>query len=224
VHKAARHLAVAHLSGLFVFLGADMLSPFKTSTLHNLQRVGARGGEKNMKNVNALNGAELSDLFFEFLEKKGHRDSLKAMDLVARHWFRDAVILEEEDFSEELPRLRYYRELTEESQSSTLFAMDQGQTGSIAAIRFELRGSKGKGELKEPFRELTNSTAQSLHRSLHRLSSRHLCTELIHRISVDVSTSRVDEIGPQIFGLKRPDPSAVLQQAFFLPCAGRLRP
>ena len=68
-----------------------------------------------MKNVNALNGAELSDLFFEFLEKKGHRDSLKAMDLVARHWFRDSVILEEEDFSEELPRLRYYSELTEES-------------------------------------------------------------------------------------------------------------
>jgi hypothetical protein len=37
------------------------------------------------------------------------------MDLVARHWFRDSVILEEEDFSEELPRLRYYSEFTEGS-------------------------------------------------------------------------------------------------------------
>jgi hypothetical protein len=65
-----------------------------------------------LKNINALNGAELSDLFFEFLEKKGHRDLLKAMDLVAEHWFRNAVILEEEDFPEDLPCLRYYSELT----------------------------------------------------------------------------------------------------------------
>jgi hypothetical protein len=67
---------------------------------------------ETMKNINALNGAELSDLFCEFVEKNGHRDSLKAMDLIAQHWFRDAVILEEEDFPEELPRLRYYSELT----------------------------------------------------------------------------------------------------------------
>jgi hypothetical protein len=46
---------------------------------------------------------------------------------------------------EELPRLRYYTELTEESVID-VFAMDQWQTGSIAAIRFELRGSEGKAE------------------------------------------------------------------------------
>ena len=73
-----------------------------------------------MKNVNALNGAELSDLICEFLEKKGHRDLLKAMDLMARHWFRDDLILEEEDFPEELVRFRYYEELTEVPMVETI--------------------------------------------------------------------------------------------------------
>jgi hypothetical protein len=68
--------------------------------------------KKSIIDVNKLNGSQLADLCSEFLAKMGHRDTLRAHNLMAREWFRDAVILEEEDFPEELPRIRYYSELT----------------------------------------------------------------------------------------------------------------
>jgi hypothetical protein len=68
--------------------------------------------KKSEKNINALDGAALSDVVNAFLWKEGHRDTLQASDKMAKHWFRDCLILEEEDFSEELPCLRYYSELT----------------------------------------------------------------------------------------------------------------
>ena len=58
------------------------------------------------------------------------------MDLVARHWFRDAVILEEEDFSEELPRLRYYSELTEES---VIDVLRDWTSGRLALLLLSVR-------------------------------------------------------------------------------------
>jgi hypothetical protein len=65
-----------------------------------------------MKNINALNGAELSDLFCQFRHEKGHRDLSGGLSKMAQEWFRDCLIMEEEDFPEELARFRYYEELT----------------------------------------------------------------------------------------------------------------
>jgi len=39
---------------------------------------------------------------------------------MAREWFRDCLILEEEDFSDELVRFRYYEELTEVPTEETI--------------------------------------------------------------------------------------------------------
>jgi hypothetical protein len=64
------------------------------------------------KKINALDGEALSDLVQAFLWKKGHRDTLQASDKMARQWFREDVILEEQDFPDELSRLRYYSEQT----------------------------------------------------------------------------------------------------------------
>ena len=76
--------------------------------------------KRSTKNINALSGAELSDLFCEFLVKKGHTDTLGALNKMAREWFRDCLILEEEDFSDELVRFRYYEELTEVPTEETI--------------------------------------------------------------------------------------------------------
>jgi hypothetical protein len=70
-----------------------------------------KNGKKSEKNINALDGAALSDMVHTFLWEKGHRDTLQASDKMAREWFQGDVILEKEDFSDEFEYLLYYSEL-----------------------------------------------------------------------------------------------------------------
>jgi hypothetical protein len=64
------------------------------------------------KGVAKADGAQLFEMFFTFLAEKGHPNPEKAIDKLAQYWFRDCVILDDEEFSEELVYLRYYRKLT----------------------------------------------------------------------------------------------------------------
>jgi hypothetical protein len=68
--------------------------------------------DEKARDVNKLNGSQLADLCSEFLAKMGHRDTLRAQNLMARDWFKDDLILEELDFSDEFEYFAYYQKLT----------------------------------------------------------------------------------------------------------------
>jgi hypothetical protein len=65
-----------------------------------------------MKKLMKLDGAELFEMFFAILDEKGHPNPEQAIEKLSQYWLRDSVILDDEEFSEELVYLRYYRKLT----------------------------------------------------------------------------------------------------------------
>jgi hypothetical protein len=69
---------------------------------------------KNMKKTEgvAKTGSAEFEKAFTFFADQGHPNPEKAIEKLSQYWFRDCVILDDEEFSEELLYLRYYRELT----------------------------------------------------------------------------------------------------------------
>jgi hypothetical protein len=66
------------------------------------------------KGVAETDAAELFEKAFTFFAEQGHPNPEKEIDKIAKYWLRDCLILDDEEFSEELLYLRYYNELTGE--------------------------------------------------------------------------------------------------------------